>query len=204
MSSAAPADGGLRARRRALTELDIETAALAAVEADGFEATTMDQIAARAGVSVRTAFRYFPAKVDTVLFSARQVSLLIEAGFEGALGESPSLIEVEDSIAASLSALVESDADVIARLKRLRTLMLSDGRLRAEVAKSEGYQAGMTGIADDDGDNRLRLQLISEVCAATLRSAFDNWADAAGSDSELVAHYRLARELRDELVGRRS
>jgi AcrR family transcriptional regulator len=192
--------GGLRARRRALTERDIEDAALDAFETHGFEHTTMEQIAAHAGVSVRTAFRYFPSKIDTVLFSARHVSTELGAGLHTGVDRALTLGEYEAAITRALSALVESEPSVIERLRRLRVLMLTDARLRAEVAKSEGYLAG---IAVDDlslGEIPLRTRLLREIAAATLRAAFDSWASIGRNGGELVEHYRQAQTERLALL----
>lgn len=48
------------------THDEIATAALALFEQQGFERTTVDQIAAAAGIGRRTLFRYFPSKNDIV------------------------------------------------------------------------------------------------------------------------------------------
>jgi len=48
---------------------DIAAAAMELILDQGFEATTMDEIAARAGVSRRSLFRYFGTKEDVVLRS---------------------------------------------------------------------------------------------------------------------------------------
>jgi AcrR family transcriptional regulator len=64
-----PAPGpGLRLLRKRKTFLSIQDAALELFAERGFEATTVDQIAARAEVSTATFFRYFSAK-DEVLLS---------------------------------------------------------------------------------------------------------------------------------------
>jgi AcrR family transcriptional regulator len=60
--------GSLRERNRARTRRDIEAAALELMERQGYQATTVDEIARLAGVSNATFFRYFPAKED-VLFA---------------------------------------------------------------------------------------------------------------------------------------
>ena len=56
-----------RARHRAQVREALVQAAGALFRARGFEATTVDEIAAAAGVSRRTFFRYFPGK-DAVVF----------------------------------------------------------------------------------------------------------------------------------------
>lgn len=58
---------GLRARKKAATEQAIVDAAMRLFGRHGFGATTVDQIAAAAGVGRRTFFRYFPTKEDVVL-----------------------------------------------------------------------------------------------------------------------------------------
>jgi TetR/AcrR family transcriptional regulator, regulator of mycofactocin system len=61
-----PATGhpGHPGRRRVTSRAELEQAAFALFAADGFEQTTVDQIAAAAGIGRRTFFRYFPSKND--------------------------------------------------------------------------------------------------------------------------------------------
>lgn len=58
---------GRRQRKAARTRAAIESAALALFRRQGFEATTIEQIAEAADIAPRTFFRYFPSK-DAVLF----------------------------------------------------------------------------------------------------------------------------------------
>jgi AcrR family transcriptional regulator len=53
---------GLRERKKAATRLAIERAAVDLACDHGYEAATAEAIAARAGVSLRTFFNYFPGK----------------------------------------------------------------------------------------------------------------------------------------------
>lgn len=58
---------GLRERKKIERRERIEHAAIDLFEANGFEATTIDDIAAAADISPRTFFYYFPSKEDVVL-----------------------------------------------------------------------------------------------------------------------------------------
>jgi mycofactocin system transcriptional regulator len=55
---------GQPGRRRVTSRAELEQTAFALFAARGFEATTVDEIAAAAGIGRRTFFRYFPSKND--------------------------------------------------------------------------------------------------------------------------------------------
>lgn len=65
---------GLRAARTRRTRAAIQTAALRLAAERGFDATTVEDVAAAAGVSRRTVFNYFPAKADMFIIGPRTPS----------------------------------------------------------------------------------------------------------------------------------
>ncbi|MFE7745662.1 TetR family transcriptional regulator [Nocardia sp. NPDC057455] len=66
-AAGAPATTGLRERKKQQTRLRIIAAALDLCDTQGFDATTIEQIANEAEVSPRTINRYFDSKEDIVL-----------------------------------------------------------------------------------------------------------------------------------------
>ena len=67
MSTVAPPAGGRRrGRPPGTSRRELELIALRLFAAQGFEETTVDQIAVRAGISRRAFFRYFDSKPDVL------------------------------------------------------------------------------------------------------------------------------------------
>jgi AcrR family transcriptional regulator len=71
---------GLRERKKAKTRAAIQRHALWLFREQGYEATTVEQIAEAAEVSPSTFFRYFPTKEDVVLYD--DLDPLLFAAFE--------------------------------------------------------------------------------------------------------------------------
>jgi TetR/AcrR family transcriptional regulator, regulator of mycofactocin system len=61
---ASPDGSGQPGRRRVTSQADLEQVAFELFEANGFEQTTVEDIAMAAGIGRRTFFRYFPSKSD--------------------------------------------------------------------------------------------------------------------------------------------
>ncbi|AJE45831.1 TetR/AcrR family transcriptional regulator [Celeribacter indicus] len=86
MDSTSENTGGLRARKRRETRERIVEAGLRLFVENGYEATTLDMIAAAAGISRRTFFYYFRSKEEVLL--ARDGSGFPQA-LRGAMREQP-------------------------------------------------------------------------------------------------------------------
>ena len=78
-----PPAPGLRTRKKLKTRLAIYDAALELFAQQGFEATTVEQIAQQAEVSTATFFRYFPNKGDVIYSSSGfEIDILEQAIIE--------------------------------------------------------------------------------------------------------------------------
>src|SRR5579859_6945012 len=72
----APGLPGLRERKKARTRASLREHALRLFREQGYQATTVEQIAAAAEVSPSTFFRYFPTKEDLILRDDMDVRML--------------------------------------------------------------------------------------------------------------------------------
>ncbi|ASW54046.1 TetR/AcrR family transcriptional regulator [Plantactinospora sp. KBS50] len=107
-----------RSRRRVDTRQRLFEAAVALIAEQGYSATTVDDIAARAGVAKGTVYYNFPSK--TALFEAllRHGIGLLTDGFRTAVAGQPPR--------AALAALVRAQLEYIQRYRAFAQLLLSE------------------------------------------------------------------------------
>ncbi|HEY3953315.1 MAG TPA: TetR family transcriptional regulator [Streptosporangiaceae bacterium] len=121
-----PARCGLRERKKARTRAVIREQALRLFSEQGYQATTVEQIAEAAEVSPSTFFRYFPTKEDVVLQDDFD-PIAIEK-FEA---QPPGLHPVAALRAAITEAFAELPADQIEQWHEVTRLTMAVPELRA-------------------------------------------------------------------------
>jgi AcrR family transcriptional regulator len=117
---------GLRERKKAKTRAAIQEAALQLFERQGYDATTVDQIAELADVSQSTFFRYFPTKEDVVLHD--RYDPLFVADFLAQPAELRPIAALRRTLRSVLGNL---PADELAHERQRATLIISVPELRA-------------------------------------------------------------------------
>ena len=119
---------------RARTRRELSAAALSLFADKGYEATTVDQIAAAAGVSRRTFFRYFPTKEDAVFPDHDATVARIEQMLEADRGAEP-VAAVCRSIHEVLRMYTADPAVSLARYRLLRQVPVLREREHAVVSR---------------------------------------------------------------------
>jgi AcrR family transcriptional regulator len=182
-----------RERKRAKTRRTIQEQALRLFAEQGYEATTVKQIAAAAGVSHMTFFRYYPTKEDVVLSDDYDPML------ERLIKDRPAGEPVVDSIQAAIAEgfRMVYAADRAAIRERVR-LVLSTPDLRARLWESQlGTQAMFERALGDRGIDVLEVRVLAGACLATLTAAIMAWAESPGA-TELPAlideSFKILRE----------
>ncbi len=117
---------GLRERKKAKTRAAIQAAALHLFERQGYQATTVDQIAEMSEVSQSTFFRYFPTKEDVVLHDRYDPLLL--AAFQAQPAELSPIAALRRTLSSVLGGL---PPDELARERQRAMLIISVPELRA-------------------------------------------------------------------------
>ncbi|MEU8030846.1 TetR family transcriptional regulator [Streptomyces sp. NPDC049099] len=178
-SPLSPADRpqlGLRERKKIKTREAIRTATYELIREQGYDATTVDQIAERAEVSPSTVFRYFPTKEDIVLTD--EYDHLMAEELRARPADEPLLESLRYVMRASLAGLMHDDPEVL----RLRTrLGVEVPAVRSRVFESMASTSVLLrrAIADRTGHDpdSLEVRVYSMSVIAGLMEANMYWGE---------------------------
>ncbi|KKB75972.1 hypothetical protein VW35_19755 [Devosia soli] len=185
---------GLRERKRRETHERIIASAMQLFAADGYEGTTLDAIAAAAGISRRTFFHYFKSKDDILLsLQSGLGDSLVAALAEQPLDAPPfrAMRNVLIAIAGQYSI------DELVKLDRvMRASEAVQARKQAFYLQEEGILlAGLRARWPEVSEVTLRL--LAFISIGMSRLAIDAWT-AEGGTRPLAA---LVEEIFDALAG---
>ena len=174
MVTAAPA-GGLRERKKARTREAIITAAIDLFERQGYDETTVEEIAAAADVSPRTFFRYFDSKLD-VIFSHEEGREDIYAAFATRPAHE-SVIEATHQVLKQKIAHEFAGDDLMLRTHQIafRTPSLramSREHIQEEQENIAAVFAQRLGTAPD----ALEPRLLAAAIGGAMSTVFETWA----------------------------
>lgn len=169
-------------RRRVTSHAELEHIAFGLFDRNGFEQTTVDDIAAAAGIGRRTFFRYFPSKND-VPWGQFDVEL---GKMRSRLKACPPDVPLMDAIREALVDFNHVEPEQIPWHRRRMRLIL---RVPALIAHSTlrfadwrdviaEFAAERTGTRPDDLAPRAIAQAVLGVAIA----AYDRWLDDEDAD----------------------
>jgi len=165
-------------------------AALELFQEHGYSQTTVEEIAARAGLTERTFFRYFNDKRE-VLFGGSSVlrKLIAET-----IADAPKATAPLDAMAAAL----ESTAAMLPRsreyARKRRTLIAAHADLRErELLKLTALASAAADALRRRGVAEPSASLTAEAGIAVFKVAFDQWIDDT-KRRDLSHHIRAAVE----------
>ncbi len=161
---------------------ELELAAMRLFAEQGYEDTTVAQIAAAAGVSGRTFFRYYESKAD-VLWGAFDQEV---ASVRAALDALPADLPVMAAVRRAVLAVNHYRPTDVPELRLRMTLIASRPELAASAASHyEAWeQAVRDFVAERSGQpaDSLYPLAVGRAALATCRAAYERWAARADAD----------------------
>jgi AcrR family transcriptional regulator len=170
-----------RQRKKNATRDRIRASALRLFAEQGYDATTVEQIAAAAGVSHMTFFRYFPAKEDVALSDSYDP--LIAGLLEQTPAEWPLAERIRAALLQGLGQLHDADRDTLLAQNRL---IVSTPALRERLWASQmdaqqlilgALGAGQAGNPQPSFQDRVTVA----ACLAAAATAILAWVENDGT-----------------------
>ncbi|MBO2448554.1 TetR/AcrR family transcriptional regulator [Actinomadura barringtoniae] len=162
----------------------------------GYDATTVAQIAERAGVTKSTFFRHFPDKRELLVAGQETLSRLLVEGIAEAPGDATPL----DAVAAGLERASTAMGPATRELApRLRAAVAASAELQERDAlKIVSLAAAMTAALVARGVPDPAAALASEMGVLAFKRGYAEWSEGdRDADDELAGHIRVAlNELR--------
>ena len=170
---------GLRERKKAETRRSIQEHALRLFLEKGYDTTTVEEIAAAAGVSHMTFFRYFPSK-HAVVENDDYDPMIAELIRARPAVEDP-LTAIRRALTGALRQMPATEMSTV--LVRARLILgvpaLRARQVEAQRSTRELFAAAVAGRGEATPYERA---VLAAVALTTLTVAIDTWAAGDGAD----------------------
>ena len=169
---------GLRERKKLKTKAAIQRAALRLFKRQGYEETTVEQIAAAADISESTFFNYFPTKEDVVIYDEYDPQIF--AALATGKHDEP-LAKSMEKLIGTLGALFEADHDAIYERAKL-SLEVPELRAHAweELEKARDLLASIIAARTGHSTAELEVRVVSMALVGAAFEASMEWVRAGG------------------------
>jgi AcrR family transcriptional regulator len=188
---------GLRERKKARTREALQEAAMDRFARQGFDGTTVEEIAEACEVSPRTFFRYFPTKEDVLFADAAERRERLLAVIAERPVDEPAFVALTAAM-RTLTADYRDDRDAL--VTRSHVVAASPHLQAYKAEHQHGWEEAVVDVlerrarAQHDDVARDELMLVAAVTTAALRVALDAWvADPSAPDLGVLLDEALAR-----------
>ncbi|MEV4513478.1 TetR family transcriptional regulator [Dactylosporangium sp. NPDC049525] len=177
----------LAERKRQLVRDELTEAALKLLAFQGFEATTIDQMAAAAGVSRRTFFRYFQSKEDVIIEFLSDLGRQLSHGLSTRPPTEPPAVALQNTLRVFTDTFWEHPE----KSQRLAKVTMSTPALLARYLERQvTWRATLTTELatrmDVDPGTDVRPAVLVAVAFAAFDTALMRWVEQ-GSTTDLNA-----------------
>jgi AcrR family transcriptional regulator len=156
----------------------------------GYDATTVAQIAERAGVTKSTFFRHFSDKRELLAAGQETLSQLLSDGITEAAASASPLEAVAAGLERASTAMGPVNRDLGPRLKA--AIAASTELQERDALKSVGLAAAMTAALLARGVPDPTAHLAGELGVLAFKRGYAQWSEGDRDDVKGLAHHALA------------
>ncbi|GAB3898901.1 TetR/AcrR family transcriptional regulator [Kibdelosporangium lantanae] len=156
----------------------------------GYDATTVAQIAERAGVTKSTFFRHFADKREILVAGQETLCRLLTEGIAEAPEDATPLEAVAAGLERASGAMGPMNRELGSRLKAAVTA--STELQERDALKSVGLAAAMTAALTARGVPDPIAHLAAELGVLAFKRGYTQWSEADRDDEKGLAPYALA------------
>jgi AcrR family transcriptional regulator len=183
MTSASASRGGVREVARRAVQAEIAGKAMDLFLKQGFDETTVEQIAAAVGMSGRSVFRYFATKEDMVVGDMIEIGRGLAAALADRPADEPPWEALRRALDEPLNALKNDGGRALARTTMLATTPAL--RAAAQQKHAQWEELLVPGLAQrlkgPAATRELRARAIASAALSCLDVAVDIWAKSGGT-----------------------
>jgi AcrR family transcriptional regulator len=156
----------------------------------GYDATTVTQIAERAGVTKSTFFRHFSDKRELLVAGQETLSRLLADGITEAPASASPLQAVAAGLERASSAMGPTNRELGPRLKA--AVAASTELQERDALKSVGLAAAMTAALIARGVPESTAHLAGELGVLAFKRGYAQWSESDRDDTKGLAPHALA------------
>lgn len=191
--------GGVREKKRRETRQRIVEAGLGLFKANGYEATTLDAIAAAAGISRRTFFHYFKSKDEILISMQAGLGEQLSAAIGREPAEKRPLTALRDAMLGLVTPYAPAELLVIDKL--MRSSEIVQARKQASYIRDEALV--LSALREHwPGEPEPQMRLLASFAIATVRLSLDSFSREEGRRS-LATLVEESFEALEQLTQRR-
>jgi AcrR family transcriptional regulator len=169
--SDASSKGGLRERKRRETQQRITAAGMRLFIKQGYDNTTLDEIAAEADISRRTFFYYFKSKDDILLSMQRGNSERLAEAVRGAPAGKKPLDTIRDAVIQVCEAIPAKEMIAIHRL--MKSSAAVQARKHATYVENENAMVAALRERFPDPKHETSLRVVAMMSVGAMRLAVE-------------------------------
>ena len=156
----------------------------------GYDATTVAQIAERAGVTRSTFFRHFSDKREVLVAGQETLSQLLREGIAGAPASASPLAAVAAGLERASSAMGPTSRALGPRLHA--AVAASTELQERDALKHVGLAAAMTAALTARGVPDATAHVAGELGVLALKQGYARWSQGDRNDTTGLAHHARA------------